>query len=160
MNVLNVGMAEIKITTAPDCLVTNGLGSCIGLCMYDPVRKLGGMVHIVLPTVTGLADRDQGGKYAVTAVPLLVEKMLGQGATKQRLVAKIAGGAEMFSFPGQDSVLKIGKRNAEAVTAILRESGIPLAAADVGGNFGRTIQFDTNTGMLKVKTINHGEKVI
>jgi chemotaxis protein CheD len=158
--IINVGMAEIKVTLAPHRLVTTGLGSCIGLCIYDPVAKVGGMAHVVLPTVTSLSEGDPGGKYAVTAIPLLVESMLKFGANRYRLVAKMAGGAEMFSFPGQSSVLKIGERNAETIKEILEDIGIPLIGLEIGGNFGRTIQFDTESGNLWVRTINHGEKTI
>ncbi len=158
--IINVGMAEIKVTLAPYRLITTGLGSCIGLCMYDPVIKVGGMAHVVLPNLTNLKDSDPGGKYAVTAIPLLVNSMVKFGANRYRLVAKIAGGAEMFSFPGQSSVLKIGERNAETIKEILEDMGIPLIAEEVGGNYGRTIEFDTNSGELLVKTINHGERII
>lgn len=157
---VHVGMAEIKITVAPYRLVTSGLGSCIGLCMYDRVAKVGGMAHIMLPVPTCLTDADLGGKYAVTAIPLLLQGMLKNGANKNRLFAKMAGGAAMFTFPGQNSVLKIGERNAQTIREILAESGIPLVAEDVGGTYGRTVQFDTESGELTVKTINHGDKII
>ncbi|HWJ02834.1 MAG TPA: chemotaxis protein CheD, partial [Verrucomicrobiae bacterium] len=135
---INVGMAEIKVTLAPHRLVTTGLGSCIGLCLYDPVSKVGGMAHIVLPTVTNLSENDPGGKYAVTAIPLLVDSMVKFGANRYRLVAKMAGGAEMFTFPGQTSILKIGERNAQTIKEILEDACIPLVGAEIGGNFGRT----------------------
>jgi len=158
--IINVGMAEIKITVSPHRLVSTGLGSCIGLCLYDPVSKVGGMAHIVLPALTGFAGLDQGGKYAVTAIPLLVENMLKFGANRYRITAKMAGGAEMFIFQGEEPILKIGERNAETVKEILDDAGIPLLAAEVGGNFGRTILFDTETGELLVKTVNYGERII
>ncbi len=158
--IINVGMAEIKVTVAPHRLVTTGLGSCIGLCIYDPVSKVGGMAHIVLPVVTSLNEGDPGGKYAVTAIPLLVDSMIKFGANRYRLIAKMAGGAEMFTFPGQSPVLKIGERNAETIKEILDDIGIPLIGSEIGGNFGRTIQFDTNSGELWVRTINHGERTI
>ncbi len=158
--IINVGMAEIKVVLAPQRLVTTGLGSCIGLCLYDPVTKVGGMAHIVLPTVTNISATEPGGKYAVTAIPLLLENMLKFGASKYRLIAKMAGGAEMFSFPGQMPILKIGERNAQAVKEILGGVSIPLIASETGGNFGRTIQFNTETGELSIRTINHGERTI
>lgn len=157
---ISVGMAEIKFCIAPNCLISNGLGSCIALCLYDPVKKIAGMAHIVLPEATSLQGSNNGGKYAVSAVPLLLQTMLDNGASKYRLVAKMAGGAEMFSFPGQNSILKIGERNAETVREVLTKLGIPLAASDVGGNYGRSVHFSPETGQLFVKTINYGEKVI
>ncbi|AHF07769.1 chemotaxis protein CheD [Desulfitobacterium metallireducens] len=158
-NVITVGMADYKTSKTPDILMTAGLGSCIGICVHDPVEKVGGMAHIMLPTSSGHAGVNLA-KYADTAVELMIQDILRLGAKKMRLRAKIAGGAQMFSFPGKTTVLKIGDRNAEAVEAELKRLGIPLLVADVGGSFGRTIHFDVGTGELKVRTINHGEKVI
>lgn len=158
-NVITVGMADYKTSKTPDILMTAGLGSCIGICIYDPVEKVGGMAHIMLPSANGNQGTNQA-KYADTAVELLIQDILRLGAHKIRLRAKIAGGAQMFSFPGKPNVLRIGDRNAEAVGAELKRFGIPLLVADVGGSFGRTIHFDVGTGDLKVRTINHGEKVI
>lgn len=157
--VITVGMADLKTAKSPDVLMTAGLGSCIGVCVHDPLIKVGGMAHIMLPTANGAAGANIA-KYADTAVEFLMEQMLGLGAVRSRLKAKIAGGAQMFTFAGKPPVLKIGDRNAEAVASELKRMGIPLLAQDVGGNFGRTIHFDVETGHLRVRTINHGEKVI
>lgn len=157
--VITVGMADYKTARSPDLLLTAGLGSCIGICIHDPYLKVGGMAHIMLPT----AGERLGGnpaKYADSALELLIVDILSMGANRSRLRAKIAGGAQMFSFPGKPPVLKIGDRNAEAVQDGLKKSGIPLLIADVGGSFGRTIHFDVGTGDLRVRTINFGEKVI
>lgn len=158
-NVITVGMADYKTSKTPDILMTAGLGSCIGICISDPVEKVGGMAHIMLPTSNGHPGVNPA-KYADTAVELMIQDILRLGAKKMRLRAKIAGGAQMFSFPGKTNILKIGDRNAEAVEAELKRLGIPLLVADVGGSFGRTIHFDVGTGDLKIRTINHGEKVI
>lgn len=158
-NVISVGMADLKTTKAPNILMTAGLGSCIGICVHDPIQKVGGMAHIMLPTA-GSASGGNPAKYADTAMDLLVTEILRLGASKSRLRAKMAGGAQMFSFPGKPPVLKIGDRNAEQVIVELKRLGIPLLVSDVGGSFGRTIHFDVGTGDLKVRTINHGEKVI
>ena len=158
-NVISVGMADLKTTKAPNILMTAGLGSCIGICIHDPIQKVGGMAHIMLPTA-GNAPGGNPAKYADTAMDLLVAEILRLGASKSRLRAKMAGGAQMFSFPGKPPVLKIGDRNAEQVMLELKRLGIPLLVSDVGGSFGRTIHFDVGTGDLRVRTINHGEKVI
>jgi len=157
--VINVKMADYKTAQTPEILMTAGLGSCIGLCVYDPVLKVGGLTHIMLPTTNGTYPTNPA-KYADTAVELLVREILLLGANRTRLRAKMAGGAQMFSFPGKTTILKIGERNAEAVEQELVKHKIPLLVADVGGNFGRTIHFDVGTGDLRVRTINHGEKVI
>lgn len=157
--VINVGMADYKTAKNPDLLMTAGLGSCIGICVNDPILKVGGMAHIMLPTANG-NNVSNLAKYADTAVELLLQEIVRLGGNRSRLRAKMAGGAQMFSFPGKPTVLKIGDRNAEAVEKELKRLGIPILAIDVGGSFGRTIHFDVGTGDLRVRTINHGEKVI
>ncbi|MFZ3101236.1 MAG: chemotaxis protein CheD [Desulfitobacteriaceae bacterium] len=157
--VINVGMADFKTAKNPDLLMTAGLGSCIGICVNDPMQKVGGMAHIMLPTANGSTGGNLA-KYADTALELLLQDIVRLGGNRSRLRAKMAGGAQMFSFPGKPNILKIGDRNAEAVERELKKLGIPILAIDVGGNFGRTIHFDVGTGDLRVRTINHGEKVI
>ena len=157
--VISVGMADFKTARSPDILLTAGLGSCIGICIHDPLLKVGGMAHIMLPSASGSLGGNPA-KYADTALLLLLKEIAGLGANNSRLRAKIAGGAQMFSFPGKPPVLKIGERNAEAVAQELKKNGIPLLIADVGGSFGRTIHFDVGTGELRIRTINHGEKVV
>lgn len=157
--VINVGMADYKTARTPDILMTAGLGSCIGVCIHDPVLKVGGLAHIMLPTANG-STAGNLYKYADTAIEIMLREILDLGAAKARLRAKMAGGAQMFSFPGKPPVLKIGDRNAEAVESELKRFGVPLLVTDVGGSFGRTIHFNVGTGSLRVRTINHGEKVI
>ena len=157
--VISVGMADFKTARSPDILLTAGLGSCIGICIHDPLLKVGGMAHIMLPSASGSLGGNPA-KYADTALVLLLKAIVGMGANNSRLRAKIAGGAQMFSFPEKPPVLKIGERNVEAVEQELKKNGIPLLIADVGGSFGRTIHFDVGTGELRIRTINHGEKVI
>lgn len=157
--VISVGMADFKTARSPDILLTAGLGSCIGICIHDPLLKIGGLAHIMLPTASGSLGGNPA-KYADTGLALLIKEILSMGAESSRLKAKIAGGAQMFAFPGKPPVLKIGERNAEAVEQELKKNRIPLLCADVGGSFGRTIHFDVGSGELRVRTINHGEKVI
>lgn len=157
--VISVGMADYKTAKAPDLLLTAGLGSCIGVCIHDPFLKVGGMAHIMLPMASGALGGNPA-KYADTGLELLLKEIERMGAKKSRLRAKIAGGSQMFSFSGKPPILKIGDRNAEAVEQVLKKNGIPLLVADVGGSFGRTIHFDVGTGELRIRTINHGEKVV
>ncbi|ODA42501.1 Chemotaxis protein CheD [Desulfosporosinus sp. BG] len=156
---ISVGMADFKTARSPDILLTAGLGSCIGICIHDPHLKVGGMAHIMLPSASGSLGGNPA-KYADTALVLLLQEIASMGAVSSRLRAKMAGGAQMFSFPGKPPVLKIGERNAEAVEQELKKNGIPLLIADIGGSFGRTIHFDVGTGELRIRTIKHGEKVI
>ncbi|MGB4314045.1 MAG: chemotaxis protein CheD [bacterium] len=160
--IIRVAMADLGIARAPAILMTIGLGSCVGVTLYDPVIKLGGLAHIVLPYQRmGSAD-GKPGKYADRAIAFLLEELISRGAVKQRLEAKLAGGAQMFANKGSETseILKVGQRNVEAARKILGEIGIKIVAADTGGNYGRTIELETETGALRIKTIAHGEKYI
>lgn len=161
MAVIQVGMAELKVARGEDCLSTAGLGSCVGVCLWDPATKVGGMAHVMLPSSSLARSKTENkAKFADTAVEALVEEMSRQGAVRNRLVAKIAGGAQMFSFNNNSSPLtKIGDRNVEGVIDALKQAGIKLAYADTGGNYGRTIYFYPSDGRLVIRTIGHGEKV-
>lgn len=157
---IKVGMADLNIAKSPDKLMTLGLGSCIGIVLYDPVVKVGGMAHIMLPDSTQIKNNSNLAKFADTAIDLLIKKMTGIGANKARLVAKIAGGAQMFDFKQTSDVMRVGYRNDIATRKLLEDPGIPLVADDTGENYGRTIELDTETGVLMIKTINHGIKEI
>ena len=159
-NVIKVGMADLSIAKGPDILTTLGLGSCVGIALYDPSVKLGGLAHIMLPDSTQIKNNSNKAKFADTAINLLVEQMISQGARKNRLVAKIAGGAHMFDFKNMDDTMRIGTRNILAVQQVLGEIHIPIIAQDTGDNYGRTIELHTLTGMLRVKTIGHGIREI
>ena len=112
-NIIKVGMADLNVCKAPDGLTTLGLGSCIGLTLYDPVTKIGGMVHYMLPDSTKVSNNSNKAKFADTGIEELLKKVIAAGASKTRLVAKIAGGAKMFEVSGLSDVGNIGARNAE-----------------------------------------------
>ncbi len=154
-----IGIAEIHADVAPNVIVTLGLGSCVGATLYDPVKKVGGMVHIMLPDSNG-DPKGKPAKYADTAVPLLLEKVLKLGAEKSRLVAKLAGGAQMLKFSRSNTANSIGTRNAEEAKKALRKLGLRIVAEDTGGSYGRTIELDLETGKLLVKTVGYGKKEI
>lgn len=158
--IIKVGMADLKIAKEPDVLTTLGLGSCVGIALYDSSLKLGGLAHIMLPDSTQIKNNSNRAKFADTAIDLLLEQMLSEGARKNRIVAKIAGGAHMFDFKNMDDMMRIGTRNVAAVTQILKAVHIPIIAQDTGDNYGRTIELHTLTGMLRVKTIGHGVREI
>lgn len=155
-----VGMADLKVIRHPGALTTLGLGSCIGICLYDPTTKIIGMAHIMLPSSKAIRNNKNVSKFADTAILKLMEDMQSEGANLRRLVGKIAGGAQMFKFTSGNDMMKIGLRNAEAVREILKEYRIPVLADDTGGNFGRTIEFYSDSGKLLIKTIGHGIKEI
>lgn len=130
-----IGIGEYRVGTFP--MMTIGLGSCIGLALYDDRMKTGAMVHIMLPDSAGRTDRP--GKYADTAIPLLIGELETLGCKKRSLAAKMAGGACMFEYFGAN--LNIGERNIQKVRSILDSSGIRLVSEDVGGKVGRSVTF-------------------
>lgn len=154
--VLQVGMAQYAVGQAGDVLRTLGLGSCVGICLYDPLLHLGGLVHIMLPEMALYQDKATEAKYADTGVRLLIKEMERIGASAARLRAKLAGGAQMFAFTGQSEVMRIGERNIAATHKALQELRIQVVAEHTGGNFGRTIEFFCDGGALEVRTIGHG----
>ena len=157
---IKVGMADLKIAKSPDALTTLGLGSCIGICLYDPGAHIIGMAHIMLPSSKTIKNNSNIAKFADTAIVKLLDDMTREGANQRRLVGKIAGGAQMFKFTSGNDMMRIGERNADAVRSILTDLKIPILADDTGGTFGRTIEFYSETGILKIKTIGHGIKEV
>ncbi|MCD6469251.1 chemotaxis protein CheD [Candidatus Bathyarchaeota archaeon] len=156
---MRIGMAEMFVAGNPT-IITTTVGSCIALCMYDPVNRIGGMVHIVLPRKTDYSREEKTDtliRYADKAVPALLSRLISKGAKKEFIRAKMAGGANMFPM-FTHPILEIGKNNAEAVKKKLAELGVPLVAEDVGGNHGRIVEFDVGSGIMRVNTINKGEK--
>ncbi|WP_099158120.1 chemotaxis protein CheD [Virgibacillus ndiopensis] len=158
--VIKVGIADLKIVTAPDTIRTSGLGSCVGTVIYDLPKKIAGLAHVMLPD-SSLAKQPtiNNYKYADTAIDSLVELLLKNGARTHALQAKLAGGAQMFQLSSLDT-MRIGPRNVEAVQQKLEDHQISIVSLDVGGNCGRTIEFDPNTGKLKIRTVNKGEAII
>ena len=154
-----VGMADLKVAKSPDTLTTLGLGSCVGITLYDRVNKIGGLAHVMLPTYKGFEGQTIA-KFADSAIIELLKQITRIGASKNSLVAKIAGGAHMFGRAQNSDIMKIGERNAKASLAILSQLGISVQANDTGGSHGRTIELNTETGALKIKTVGLGEKLI
>lgn len=158
-NIVKVGMADLNIAKLPGIIRTTGLGSCVGLTMYDPQLKLAGMAHVMLPTSEIAREGNVNkAKYADTALPELLEKMLQLGASQSRIVSKMAGGSQMFSFSGAGETMRIGPRNAESCREWLKKLKIPLVAEDTGGNYGRTIEMDCETGLLTIRSVQMGVK--
>lgn len=157
---IRVGMADYKVGKAPATLISYGLGSCIGVSLYDPQAKVGGLLHIMLPDSTQSRASENLMKFADTGFPLMLDDVIKLGAVKRRLVAKMAGGAQMFAFANATDIMKVGARNAEAIKKQLEQHNIKLLAEDTGGTYGRTVQIDLNDGVYKVKTVDKGEKEI
>lgn len=157
---IKVGMADLQVAKAPDSLTTLGLGSCIGLTLYDPVSKVGGLVHYMLPDSTKLKNNTNIAKFGDTGIRELYKQVVANGANPRRLVAKIAGGAKMFEVSGLSNVGNVGERNAEEAVIILKELNVPLVARDTGLNYGRTVVLDCSTGDYLIKSVGKAEKII
>ena len=159
-NVIKVGMADLNIAKSPDSLTTLGLGSCIGLTLYDPVAKIGGLVHYMLPDSTKLKNNSNIAKFGDTGIRELYKKMIEKGASPTRMVAKIAGGAKMFEVSGLSSVGNVGERNAEEAKIILKELKVRLVAEDTGLNYGRTVVLNCENGEYLIKSVGKPQTVM
>ena len=157
---IRVGMSQLVVAEAPNILVTLGLGSCVAVCIYDYLLKAGGMAHIMLPNSSisnGVVSR---GKFADTAIVDLVTALQERGSVKERMVVKIAGGAQMFSYHGIDDKMQIGARNIKAVEEILTRLGLTITSRSVGGNSGRSVFMDLSTGAVRVRMLNSPEIIL
>ena len=155
---LIIGIADMNMAKGEGMLVTYALGSCIGICLHDPVLKLGALVHIMLP-VNMEAGRKTPMKYADTGIRETLRLMESKGASRNRITAKIAGGAKMFEV-GSSSLGNIGQRNIESVHINLKKEGIRLLKEDVGGGVARTLLFDVATGQACVRCYGRPELII
>jgi chemotaxis protein CheD len=160
MNMIKVGMADLNVCIAPNALTTLGLGSCVGIVLYDSISKTAGMVHVMLPDSTKIRNNENLAKFADTGIDALIVRMISIGANRNRLIAKIAGGAQMFAFSSNSEMLRIGERNIEASKQKLQQLGIRIYAEDTGLNFGRTIEFYPETGELYIKSVGKPLKIL
>ncbi len=150
---IKIGMAELDVCLPPDAITTLGLGSCVGVVLYDPTKKICGMVHVMLPDSTKIKNNENIAKFADTGIDELLKRVIALGANRRSIVSKIAGGAQMFSFKTDNDMLRVGERNVEACKAKLKQLQIPIIAEDTGKNSGRTIEFYPETGELLVKSV-------
>ncbi len=160
--IIKVGMADLKTCVSPNGVTTLGLGSCVGIAIRDTSNKIGGLAHIMLPDSKAMKNAQQNlAKFADTGVEELVKQMEKLGAKRSRMVAKIAGGATMFSFQGSGTnVGQVGDRNVDAVKAKLRELKIPILASDSGAKYGRTVIFYPESGDFHIRAVGKPESII
>ncbi|MCM8801412.1 MAG: chemotaxis protein CheD [Candidatus Omnitrophica bacterium] len=158
--IIEVNIAEMKVGFAPDILVTRGLGSCLGIAIYDPLKKIGAIAHPMLPDIDSAKVKSNPYRFVNSAIMKMVEELEKMGGLRSRFVAKIFGGAKMFSSLSQDSILNIGQKNIDMALQVLKDLNIKIAAQDTGGNFGRTVEFDLEDGKTYVNTIFKGKKEI
>lgn len=157
---IKVGMADLNVCTSPCGLTTLGLGSCVGIVLYDPIRKIAGLVHVMLPDSTKIINNENKAKFADTGIDALIAELIKMGADRRVLVAKIAGGAQMFAFSNNNEMMRIGDRNVEATKLKLKLLGIAIKAEDTGSNYGRTIEFYSESGILLIKSVGKELKKI
>ena len=157
-NKLVVGIADMKMARQNGMLITYALGSCVGICLYDPLIQLAALVHVMLP-LNMETDRKSPLKYADTGIRETLRQMESRGAARARIVAKIAGGARMFEVAGGGSLGNIGQRNIESTHMVLRREGIRLLREDVGGTVARTLLFDAESGQACVRSYGKPELI-
>lgn len=158
--VIKVGMADWKTCSGEDAVTTLGLGSCVGIAIRDPSTGIGGLAHIMLPDSREIRNNENRPKFADTGIEDLVREIVRKGGNRSRLVAKIAGGAQMFSFGSKSTMIRVGERNVEASKKKLSELRIPLLAEDTGKTYGRTVVFYPKTGDFLIRAVGMPEKVI
>lgn len=152
-----VKAGEAKISENPGILITLGLGSCVAVTLYDETSKIGGMLHYILPQNPG---DNKPTKYADTGIEHLIEKLTDYGANKKYLKAKMIGGAIMFRELIEGTGESIGNRNILKGKQILRNRGIKIDGDDLGGDYGRSVEFNLEDGRVTIKSYSKGDKVI
>ena len=157
---IKVGMADLNVCVSPDSITTLGLGSCVGIAVRDPVTKIGGLAHVMLPDSSSIHNNTNIPKFADTGIEELVKRVVAKGASRTRLVAKIAGGAQMFAFQSKNDMVRVGERNVQATKQKLAQLKIPILAEDTGKNYGRTVIFYPETGDFVIRAVGKPERVI
>ncbi|MDF2608559.1 MAG: CheD [Lachnospiraceae bacterium] len=158
--IVKVGMADLNVCVSPNAITTLGLGSCVGIVLYDASSKIAGLVHVMLPDSNKIRNNENVAKFADTGIDALIDKMKLLGANRTRLIAKIAGGAQMFAFNANNDMLRVGDRNVEASKQKLNALGIRILAEDTGLNYGRTIVFYPENGELHIKSVGKPLKIL
>jgi chemotaxis protein CheD len=157
---VKVDVARIRVGHAPMRIMTMALGSCLGIVLHDPETRIGALAHAMHPRRERVKNNMNRSKFVDTVIPLLLERMLQWGARREKIVAKIFGGARMFDgFTGCRGVLQIGDENIVAAREVLRELGIPLVAECVGGRTGRTIVLNVADGSVLVRCVDNTEEI-
>lgn len=155
-DVREVSVGALVIAQAPAMLVAPALGSCVAVALWDPVSKRGGLAHVMLPSPTDTAMKGHDERFASRAVGIMVDRLARLGVPAGRLVAKIAGGAAMFS--GESRLAGIGERNAAEVVRQLEARKVSLEARDTGGSHARTVELHLETGEVVVRSYLYGVK--
>lgn len=154
----HVPVAGAAVATGDGLLSALGLGSCVAVMLHDPLRRIGGMAHVLLPDEHLSRDKSRPAKFGSTAVAHILDLMRNAGSGGA-VVARVAGGASMFAALTPGGV-PMGARNVSAVREALARAGIPLVGEDVGGEHGRSVYFEVATGLVRVVSLREGERVL
>ncbi len=154
-----IGAGDHRVARGGGTLSVMGLGSCIAIILYDDGTQVGGLAHILLPDPSLSTTPERRMKFASTAVPDLLEEMVGMGALRARVKARLVGGASMFGELLSSDQENIGDRNIAAARIALRSGGIKIVGEDVGGDFGRTVRFEVDNGQVWVRSPRRDEDV-
>jgi chemotaxis protein CheD len=155
-----VKVADWAAERGDGVLVTLGLGSCVAIMLHDPQTRTGAMAHVLLPSTSLARDLTNRAKFPETAVPLLIERLKALGADPRRLVAKLAGGARMFSQLVTPGTMQMGERNVLASRSALRAASIPVIRESVGGDRGRSVRFYVKDGRVEIRSVGVDADVI
>jgi len=155
-----VKVADWAAERGDGVLVTLGLGSCVAIMLHDPQTRTGAMAHVLLPSTSLARDLTNRAKFPETAVPLLIERLKALGADPRRLVAKLAGGARMFSQLVTPGTIQMGERNVLASRSALRAASIPVIREAVGGDRGRSVRFYMKDGRVEIRSVGADADVI
>jgi chemotaxis protein CheD len=153
-------MADLRAVKAPGALTTLGLGSCVGIALYDSSAKIAGLAHCMLPDSKLIANNSNTAKFVDTAIVKLVGDMIKMGARRELMKAKVAGGAQMFAYNAQNDQMRIGDRNVDSTLRVLAALKIPVIGRDTGDTYGRTVELYAEDGKFYIKTIGHGNRMI
>ena len=161
MGSIVIGISDMNIAKGGNSIITYALGSCVGVALYDDTRQIAGLAHVLMPSSQDIHDTNINiMKYVDTAIPELVKRMERAGSPLYSLVAKLAGGAQMFSMSGASHQFNIGERNVAMAKDVLQKLRIKLVSQDVGANYGRTVEIFADTGIYRIKAISRGIKDI
>jgi len=157
VNTVSAGLGELVVSKDPNSiLVAYGLGSCVGVALYDPVAKVGALLHAMLPLHrNGDANKT---KFVDTGIPAMLEKVEKLGAKRSRLICQMAGGAQMLTAPGFNNVFNIGEQNAKQARKVLKKEGVHLRAEETGGHAGRTVKLHIANGRVTLRSMGQEEK--
>jgi chemotaxis protein CheD len=153
-----VGMGEFSIVAGKGRLSVRGLGSCVAVILHDPTTRIGGIAHVMLPSHTLARNQEKPAKFADTAVPLLVGKLLHLGVVRESVLVRLVGGARMFETVALSGTVHMGERNVVACRSAIQDAGLVVGGEDVGGQSGRSVLFNVVDGTVAVRTLGGPER--